>query len=83
MTRGLAGCPSCKTVSGRVHSNYVRRLDDASMGGRPVVIELRVRRFRCGEPPCPRATFAEQVPGLTFRYGRRSQGLQTVLRRSR
>ncbi|MFD5922951.1 ISL3 family transposase, partial [Kitasatospora sp. NPDC127035] len=80
-TSGLASCPSCATLSGRVHSRYVRRLDDASVGGRPVVIELRVRRFRCGEPSCPRATFVEQVPGLTFRHGRRSQGLQAVLRR--
>ncbi|MFE0460201.1 ISL3 family transposase [Kitasatospora sp. NPDC058965] len=80
-TSNEAGCPSCGTVSGRVHSRYVRRLDDASVGGRPVVIELRVRRFRCGELSCPRATFAEQVSGLTFRHGRRSQGLQTVMRR--
>ncbi|MGW6413028.1 hypothetical protein ACWF95_38755 [Streptomyces vinaceus] len=34
---GSAGCPSCATVPGRAHSSYVRRLDDASMGGRPVV----------------------------------------------
>lgn len=43
------------------------------------VIELRARRFRCLESACRKATFAEQIHGLTFRYGRRSIGLQNVL----
>ncbi|MET8983400.1 hypothetical protein ABZX85_48360 [Streptomyces sp. NPDC004539] len=65
----------------RVHSRYVRRLADSAVGGRRVLIELQVRRLRCGERACPQATFAEQVDGLTFRHGRRSTGLQTVLER--
>jgi transposase len=68
-------------MSGRVHSRYVRRLSDTAVAGRPVVIELQVRRFRCRERACRQATFAEQVDGLTFRHGRRSSGLQTVLER--
>ncbi|MFE5873583.1 ISL3 family transposase [Streptomyces roseifaciens] len=75
-----AACPGCGVFSGRVHSRYVRRLADSPVGGRRVVIELRVRRFRCRERGCTRATFAEQINGLTFRYGRRSSGLQSVLR---
>ncbi|GHC72934.1 ISL3 family transposase [Streptomyces cinnamoneus] len=75
-----AACPSCGVLSGRVHSRYVRRLADSPVGGRPVVIVLGVRRFRCRERGCSRATFAEQLDGLTFRYGRRSSGLQSVLR---
>ncbi|MFI6730685.1 transposase family protein, partial [Streptomyces atratus] len=39
-----AVCPACGTTSARVHSRYVRRLADSAVGGRPVVIELRVRR---------------------------------------
>ena len=34
---------------------------DGAAGGRPVLIALSVRRFRCPEPSCPRATFAEQA----------------------
>ncbi|KPI02432.1 transposase IS204/IS1001/IS1096/IS1165 family protein [Actinobacteria bacterium OV450] len=45
-----------------------------------MIIELQVRRFRCHQQDCFKATFVEQVPGLTFRYGRRSQGLHTALR---
>ncbi|WP_406175718.1 transposase family protein [Streptomyces sp. NBC_00996] len=42
-------CPACGTKSARVHSRYVRRLAGSSVGGRSVVIELQVRRFRCHE----------------------------------
>ncbi|MFD5164394.1 transposase family protein [Streptomyces hawaiiensis] len=76
-----AACHACGTTSRRVHSRYVRRLTDTAVAGRPVMIELQVRRFRCRERACRQATFAEQVDGLTFRYGRRSTGLQTVLQR--
>ncbi|GAA1544238.1 hypothetical protein GCM10009730_61730 [Streptomyces albidochromogenes] len=33
-------CPDCGTPARRVHSRYRRRLADAALGGRPVVIEL-------------------------------------------
>lgn len=49
--------------------------------GRRALIELRVCRFRCSQQGCLQVTFAEQVDGLTFRHGRRSAGLQTVLER--
>jgi transposase len=76
-----AACPSCGTLSARVHSRYIRRLANSAVGGRPVLIELRVRRFRCGERACEQTTFADQVDGLTFRHGRRSAGLQAALER--
>ncbi|MFM9477361.1 MULTISPECIES: ISL3 family transposase [Streptomyces] len=76
-----AVCPACGTQSSRVHSRYVRRLADSAVGGRRVLIELQVRRFRCGQRSCGQATFAEQVDGLTVRHGRRSTGLQRVLER--
>ena len=66
-------------VSRRVHSSYQRRLADTASGGREMVIDLQVRRFFCGNPGCAKTTFAEQVPGLTTRYGRRTSHLQAVL----
>ncbi|WP_281291972.1 transposase family protein [Streptomyces tailanensis] len=41
-----AACPACGTVSGRVHSRYVRRLSDTAVAGRPVLIELHRRGSR-------------------------------------
>ncbi|MGW2937560.1 hypothetical protein ACWDA7_38400 [Streptomyces sp. NPDC001156] len=37
-----------------------------------MVIELSVRRLFCDNGNCARVTFAEQVDGLTSRYGRRT-----------
>jgi transposase len=76
---GEAPCPACGTVSGRVHSRYARRLADAAIGGRRVVIRLAVRRFFCAAPGCSRVTFAEQVEGLTSRYARRTPPLAAAL----
>jgi zinc-finger of transposase IS204/IS1001/IS1096/IS1165 len=58
-----ASCPSCGRFSVRVHSRYQRRLADAAIGGRPVLIRLTVRRFFCPAPECPVTTFAEQGRG--------------------
>jgi len=74
-----AACPSCGVVSRRVHSRYQRRLADTASGGQEVLIHMEARRFFCGNNACAKATFAEQVPGLTTRYGRRTCGLDGVL----
>ncbi|MGI8449610.1 MAG: transposase family protein, partial [Streptosporangiaceae bacterium] len=60
-------CPACGALSSRVHSGYVRQVQDGPAGGRPVVIRLAVRRLFCRNPACPVVTFAEQVAGLTGR----------------
>jgi transposase len=72
-------CPGCGTSSARVHSRYRRRVADAPIGGTPVAITLGVRRLFCDAPGCPKRTFAEQIPGLTCRYARRSVGLGRML----
>jgi hypothetical protein len=66
-------------VSRRVHSSYQRRLADTASGGREMLIDLQARRFLCSNPACAKATFAEQVPDLTTRYGRTTCTLQAVL----
>jgi transposase len=77
-TMSLA-CRGCAVVSAQVHDRYWRRLADLGCGGRPVRLVLQVRRFRCGNPACPVKTFAEQVPGLTAWYQRRTAGLGDLL----
>lgn len=64
-----------------MHSRYERRLADAVVAGRRLVIRLRVRRWFCDHAGCPAVTFAEQVPGLTQRYARRSPPAGRVLER--
>ena len=74
-----AACPGCSVVSRRVHSSYQRQLADTASGGQEVLVDLQVRRFFCSNHACAKTTFAEQVPGLTSRYGRRTCTLQSVL----
>ncbi|WP_253609761.1 MULTISPECIES: transposase family protein [unclassified Bradyrhizobium] len=40
-------CPSCGTVSRRVHSRYRRRVTDLPLSGRIVQLLVIARRFRC------------------------------------
>jgi transposase len=74
-----ACCPRCGTLSSRVHGGYARVVADGAAGGRPVLIALSVRRFRCLQPSCPQATFAEQADGVSARYRRRSVPLTRML----
>lgn len=74
-----AQCPTCGTRSERTHGGYRRRLADLPIAGRPVRIEVAVRRFRCGNPGCGAVTFAEQIPGLTVPFARRTAGLTEQL----
>jgi transposase len=62
-----------------VHSRYRRHLGDTAVAGQPVVIHLTVRRFFCPAAGCARRTFAEQVPDLTWRYGRRTPVARRLL----
>ena len=62
-----------------MHGGYSRVMADGAAGGRPVLIVLQVRRFRCGNPGCTAVTFAEQAAGLSERYRRRSVPLLGML----
>src|SRR5215831_3071718 len=68
-----AACPGCGATSRRVHSRYVRRLSDTAISGREVRITIGVRRFLCRNGDCVQQTFAEPLPGLAVRYGRRTE----------
>ncbi|WBO68957.1 ISL3 family transposase [Streptomyces camelliae] len=74
-----AACPGCGAWATRVHSSYLRFPADVPSAGRRVVLQLRVRRFRCGNSMCPRLTFVEQIAGLTRRYGQRTEALRSAL----
>jgi hypothetical protein len=78
-TAGRATCPGCGCWSGRIHGSCMRSPRGLPTAGKCVVVSLRVRRFVCEEESCERRTFAEQVPGLTRRFGRRTERLRSTL----
>jgi len=73
-------CPDCGTASSRVHSYYTRSPRDLPCNGRAIRLVLRVRRFRCLNAHCQRATFAERLPQLVPVRGQRTQRLTDTLR---
>ncbi|HEU5422431.1 MAG TPA: ISL3 family transposase [Nitrolancea sp.] len=79
-TRQTAACPACRQRSHRVHSWYDRTIADRPWGGTTVKLRLRVRRFICRAAACPQRIFAEQLPHLVDRYGRRTHQLRDALR---
>lgn len=59
--RCMAECPTCGSVSWRVHSKYLRTLRDLPSHGWAVMILVSARRFRCLNVTCARKTFAERL----------------------
>jgi transposase len=76
---GPASCTGCGESSDWVHSGYERHVFDEAVAGRAMRVDLTVRRLYCENPDCPKATFAEQVAGLTRRYQRRTPALEKVV----
>ena len=72
---GLVACPSCGVTTGRVHRYHERIAADTPVGGRRVLVNVRVRRLRCPVLDCKMQTFREQVPGVLERYQRRTMRL--------
>jgi len=74
-----ATCPRCGSESARTHGGYRRTLADLPIAGRRLQLDVGVRRFRCVDAGCPAATFAEQIPGLTVPFARRTKALARAL----
>ena len=75
-----AACPACGTVSRRVHSQRARVLRDLPWQGRPVLLQLRFRRFRCIRPDCSRRTFTERLDDVARLHARRTERVSTLHR---
>jgi len=78
-TRRAGRCPRCRHRSTRVHSHYERVLRDLPCAGTPVILRLRVRRFRCSCARCPCRIFTERLPSLLAPGARRTQRAQDHL----
>lgn len=58
-TRTECTCPSCHTVSSRIHSRYNRSFQDLPIQDRKVWMTLSNRKIFCDNPLCKHTTFAE------------------------
>lgn len=62
----IVGCPGCGTRA-IGHGRSLVRVRDLPMGGRPVVIVWRKRRWRCPDADCDHRTWVEQHPAVRSR----------------
>jgi len=73
-------CPSCGTVSRRVHSRYRRRVTDLPLSGRIVQLLVIARRFRCDAVLCGRQIFTERfAEGVLAPSARRTARLESIV----
>jgi transposase len=73
-------CPLCTRVTSQVHSRYARTLADLPWASYRVCLQLRVRKFFCTHPACPRQIFTERLPTVAAPWARRTMRLMVYLR---
>jgi transposase len=71
-TQACVPCPLCHVLTPRVHSRYSRSLADLPWGAYAVRVQLRVRKFFCDNPTCPRQIFTERLPTVAAPWARRT-----------
>jgi len=54
-----AKCPHCGEISTRVHSRYLRKLQDLPIQGRKVRLVIDNKKYFCANKACRHKTFAE------------------------
>ena len=80
LARSAVNCPDCGQSSRRLHSLYPRALRDLPWQGRPAMIRVTARRFRCLNSACTRKTFAEQLGPVAPASARRTARLGELQR---
>ena len=63
-TASPIACPQCEFHSSRMRSRYQRTVWDLPWADRGVRICVRLRKFVCFNPDCPRRIFAERLPSV-------------------
>lgn len=75
-----AQCPVCQTESKARHSTYVRKPKGLPFGKFSVRFHLKMLRFFCHDPDCPKVTFAEQLPQIVLPHAQRTTSVIDLLR---
>src|SRR5260221_3520587 len=77
----MACCPLCGTSTTRIHSRYTRTVLDLPWAGVLVQLRLRVHKFFCDLPECPRTIFTERLPQVLAPRARRPYRLAAAQQR--
>lgn len=63
-------CPNCQHSPTQMHSRYLRRLAEAPITARAMVLPRREHQFYCNTLAHTAQTFVEQLTGLTSPHAR-------------
>ena len=72
-------CPLCGEPADRVHSRATRTLADLPWAGVAVRLQVRIRKFFCDNPTCPRRIFSERLAGIAAVSARRTDRQRAAL----
>jgi transposase len=72
-------CPVCGESADRVHSRATRTLADLPWAGVTVRLQVRIRKFFCENPTCPRRIFSERLDGIAAVAARRTDRQRAAL----
>jgi transposase len=73
-------CPSCQTISSRIHSRYWRTVKDLSILSLSVHLHVRSRKFFCDNTSCDQRIFTERQEKWWLPYARRTNRLSSFLK---
>ena len=72
-------CPLCGEPAERVHSRATRTLADLPWAGAVVRLQVRIRKFLCENPTCPRRIFRERLDEVAAVATRRTERQRAAL----
>jgi transposase len=71
-TQTASPCPLGATPASRSHSRYLRTRADLPWADYRVRLQLRVRKWLCSNPHCPRRICTERLPTVAVPWARRT-----------
>jgi transposase len=74
-----AVCPGCQSVSRSRHSRYWRSLQDLPIQGTPVILRVRVGRWRCRNAGCERRIFTERPFKVCAHHARQTKRTDEII----
>ena len=77
--QNAAVCPDCHTLSHSRHSRYRRCVRDLPVQGMPVMLRLRLGRWRCQNPNCPRRIFTERLADVCAPHGQQTRRFGQII----
>lgn len=68
-------CPFCGQKSNKIHSRYVREIQDLPLSDKKTILLVQTRKFFCTNQECNKKTFSERHPFVDIK-GKKTKRLE-------